>query len=208
MPPVLVHLCRNLPHLGMLSSMAEVQEGGQLDSNGSICGLNYHHLHCAKHTVHGHGALSHVYQLYRSAVYGQLREWAVKCPKKFVFFFLKRWPVCKWLPHLCFVFVKVFTGIFTAEMVLKIIALDPYYYFQTGWNIFDGVIVTLSLMELFLANLVGMSVLRSFRLVRVQTIFCCSLHEEKGAQRSFFHLFVCLFLTAESLQAGQIMAHS
>uniref|UniRef100_A0A674P1U3 Sodium channel protein n=1 Tax=Takifugu rubripes TaxID=31033 RepID=A0A674P1U3_TAKRU len=61
----------------------------------------------------------------------------------------------------------VFTCIFTAEMVLKIIALDPYYYFQTGWNIFDGIIVTLSLMELFLANVVGMSVLRSFRLLRV-----------------------------------------
>lgn len=73
----------------------------------------------------------------------------------------------KWRPCLCFGFVKVFTSIFTAEMVLKIIALDPYYYFQTGWNIFDGVIVTLSLMELFLANVVGMSVLRSFRLVRV-----------------------------------------
>uniref|UniRef100_H0YQI2 Sodium channel protein n=1 Tax=Taeniopygia guttata TaxID=59729 RepID=H0YQI2_TAEGU len=34
----------------------------------------------------------------------------------------------------------VFTGIFTAEMILKIIALDPYYYFQKPWNIFDSVI--------------------------------------------------------------------
>ncbi|NXS00296.1 SCNAA protein, partial [Oxylabes madagascariensis] len=42
----------------------------------------------------------------------------------------------------------VFTGIFTAEMILKIIALDPYYYFQQPWNIFDSVIVTLSLVEL------------------------------------------------------------
>lgn len=50
-------------------------------------------------------------------------------------------------------------------MVLKIIAMDPYYYFQEGWNIFDGIIVTLSLMEVSLANVVGMSVLRSFRLV-------------------------------------------
>lgn len=74
--------------------------------------------------------------------------------------------------------MQVFTGIFTAEMVLKIIALDPYYYFQTGWNIFDGIIVTLSLMELSLARVGGMSVLRSFRLVRVQNIFWCSLHEE------------------------------
>uniref|UniRef100_A0A8C8JFG3 Sodium channel protein n=1 Tax=Oncorhynchus tshawytscha TaxID=74940 RepID=A0A8C8JFG3_ONCTS len=61
----------------------------------------------------------------------------------------------------------VFTGIFTAEMCFKIIALDPYIYFQEGWNIFDGVIVSLSLMELGLANVSGMSVLRSFRLLRV-----------------------------------------
>ncbi|XP_030065161.1 sodium channel protein type 2 subunit alpha isoform X11 [Microcaecilia unicolor] len=62
---------------------------------------------------------------------------------------------------------QVFTGIFTAEMVFKLIALDPYYYFQEGWNIFDGIIVSLSLMELGLANVEGLSVLRSFRLLRV-----------------------------------------
>ncbi|KAG7255687.1 LOW QUALITY PROTEIN: hypothetical protein CRUP_031628, partial [Coryphaenoides rupestris] len=61
----------------------------------------------------------------------------------------------------------VFTGIFTAEMCFKIIALDPYYYFQEGWNIFDAIIVSLSLMELGLANVEGLSVLRSFRLLRV-----------------------------------------
>ncbi|CAG04966.1 unnamed protein product, partial [Tetraodon nigroviridis] len=63
--------------------------------------------------------------------------------------------------------LSVFTGIFTAEMCLKIIALHPYYYFQEGWNIFDGIIVSLSLMELGLANVEGLSVLRSFRLLRV-----------------------------------------
>nr|XP_020477520.1 sodium channel protein type 2 subunit alpha-like isoform X1 [Monopterus albus] len=62
---------------------------------------------------------------------------------------------------------QVFSGIFTAEMVLKIIALDPYYYFQTGWNIFDSIIVSLSLMELGLSDVEGLSVLRSFRLLRV-----------------------------------------
>ncbi|XP_039188145.1 sodium channel protein type 1 subunit alpha isoform X5 [Crotalus tigris] len=61
----------------------------------------------------------------------------------------------------------VFTGIFTAEMFLKLVAKDPYYYFQEGWNIFDGFIVTLSLVELGLANVEGLSVLRSFRLLRV-----------------------------------------
>ncbi|XP_073739126.1 sodium channel protein type 9 subunit alpha isoform X3 [Callorhinus ursinus] len=61
----------------------------------------------------------------------------------------------------------VFTGIFAAEMVLKLIAMDPYEYFQIGWNIFDSLIVTLSLVELFLADVEGLSVLRSFRLLRV-----------------------------------------
>uniref|UniRef100_A0A8C9VM10 Sodium channel protein n=1 Tax=Scleropages formosus TaxID=113540 RepID=A0A8C9VM10_SCLFO len=61
----------------------------------------------------------------------------------------------------------VFTGIFTAEMFAKLVAMDPYYYFQEGWNIFDGFIVTLSLMELGLADVEGLSVLRSFRLLRV-----------------------------------------
>lgn len=75
--------------------------------------------------------------------------------------------------------VQVFTGIFTAEMCLKVIALDPYYYFQEGWNIFDGIIVSLSLMELGLANVEGLSVLRSFRLVRKTFIVyteICSLN--------------------------------
>nr|XP_033965373.1 sodium channel, voltage-gated, type I-like, alpha isoform X3 [Pseudochaenichthys georgianus] len=61
----------------------------------------------------------------------------------------------------------IFTSIFTAEMVFKIIAMDPYYYFQEKWNIFDSIIVSLSLMELGLENVNGMSVLRSFRLMRV-----------------------------------------
>uniref|UniRef100_A0A671XGQ0 Sodium channel protein n=1 Tax=Sparus aurata TaxID=8175 RepID=A0A671XGQ0_SPAAU len=61
----------------------------------------------------------------------------------------------------------VFTVIFTAEMVFKIIALDPYYYFQKGWNIFDAIIVSLSLLEFCMSNSGSMSVLRSFRLLRV-----------------------------------------
>uniref|UniRef100_A0AAZ3QCC1 Sodium channel protein n=1 Tax=Oncorhynchus tshawytscha TaxID=74940 RepID=A0AAZ3QCC1_ONCTS len=55
----------------------------------------------------------------------------------------------------------------SVSMCFKLIALDPYYYFQQGWNIFDGIIVSLSLMELGLANVEGLSVLRSFRLLRV-----------------------------------------
>lgn len=95
--------------------------------------------------------------------------------------------------------IKVFTSIFTAEMVLKIIALDPYYYFQEGWNIFDGIIVSLSLMELCLENVVGMSVLRSFRLVSL----CVSLTIYSGTFSVRKHVeLMCFLFTAESIQVG------
>ncbi len=58
-----------------------------------------------------------------------------------------------------------FTSIFTAECVLKIIAMTPAKFFKIGWNVFDLLIVTVSLIELGLANVRGLSVLRSFRLV-------------------------------------------
>lgn len=50
---------------------------------------------------------------------------------------------------------------------MKLIAMSPKYYFQEGWNIFDFIIVALSLLELGLEGVQGLSVLRSFRLLRV-----------------------------------------
>lgn len=48
---------------------------------------------------------------------------------------------------------------------MKLCAMSPKYYFQVGWNIFDFIIVALSLVELGLEGVQGLSVLRSFRLV-------------------------------------------
>nr|XP_055050450.1 sodium channel protein type 4 subunit alpha B isoform X1 [Misgurnus anguillicaudatus] len=84
-----------------------------------------------------------------------------------MFMAMEHYPMTPEFEYMLTVGNLVFTGIFTAEMVLKLIALDPYYYFQVGWNIFDSIIVTMSLVELGLANVQGLSVLRSFRLMRV-----------------------------------------
>ncbi|CAN9505056.1 unnamed protein product [Ophioblennius macclurei] len=84
-----------------------------------------------------------------------------------VFMAMEHYPMTEEFENLLSVGNLVFTGIFTAEMVLKLLAMDPYYYFQVGWNIFDSIIVTMSLVELGLANVQGLSVLRSFRLMRV-----------------------------------------
>ncbi|KAM8933347.1 sodium channel protein type 2 subunit alpha-like isoform 2-T2 [Pelodytes ibericus] len=84
-----------------------------------------------------------------------------------LFMAMEHYPISQEFSDVLNVGNLVFTGIFTAEMVFKLIALDPYYYFQVGWNIFDGIIVSLSLMELGLSDVEGLSVLRSFRLLRV-----------------------------------------
>ncbi|XP_032685147.1 sodium channel protein para isoform X40 [Odontomachus brunneus] len=60
-----------------------------------------------------------------------------------------------------------FTATFGIEATLKLIAMSPKFYFQEGWNIFDFIIVVLSLVELGLEGVQGLSVLRSFRLLRV-----------------------------------------
>ncbi|XP_059198402.1 sodium channel, voltage-gated, type I-like, alpha [Centropristis striata] len=84
-----------------------------------------------------------------------------------LFMAMEHYPMNEDFSCMLYVGNVVFTCIFTAEMVFKVIAMDPYHYFQERWNIFDGIIVTLSLMEFGLAGMGGMSVLRSFRLLRV-----------------------------------------
>uniref|UniRef100_A0A8C6FWT1 Sodium channel protein n=1 Tax=Moschus moschiferus TaxID=68415 RepID=A0A8C6FWT1_MOSMO len=65
----------------------------------------------------------------------------------------------------------VFTGIFMAEMCLKIIALDPYHYFRRGWNIFDSVVALLSLADVILNHIGSGKSSISFRSLRVLRVF-------------------------------------
>ncbi|KAJ4441071.1 hypothetical protein ANN_10921 [Periplaneta americana] len=72
---------------------------------------------------------------------------------------------CSCAHGICGVLRRVFfTATFAIEATLKLIAMSPKYYFQEGWNIFDFIIVALSLLELGLEGVQGLSVLRSFRL--------------------------------------------
>jgi voltage-gated sodium channel len=64
--------------------------------------------------------------------------------------------------------------------MLKLIAMSPKYYFQEGWNIFDFIIVALSLLELGLEGVQGLSVLRSFRLVSKVLVVSSHLREVRN----------------------------
>ena len=61
----------------------------------------------------------------------------------------------------------VFTCLFAVEMILKIIAEGCLPYIKNAYNIFDGCIVVMSVVELQGHQNSGLSVLRTFRLLRV-----------------------------------------
>ncbi|XP_032125359.1 voltage-dependent T-type calcium channel subunit alpha-1H isoform X4 [Sapajus apella] len=61
----------------------------------------------------------------------------------------------------------VFTSMFALEMLLKLLACGPLGYIRSPYNIFDGVIVVISVWEIVGQADGGLSVLRTFRLLRV-----------------------------------------
>ena len=69
---------------------------------------------------------------------------------------------------------KNFTYIFTVEMLFKIYALGLSGYVRDGYNLFDGILVNLSLIDILLELIMGastgasvLSVFRTLRLLRV-----------------------------------------
>lgn len=62
--------------------------------------------------------------------------------------------------------IQVFTSIFTFECIIKLMALSKDF-FLCGWNIFDLIIVSASLVDIIFELVDGLSVLRGLRLLRV-----------------------------------------
>nr|XP_033467435.1 voltage-dependent T-type calcium channel subunit alpha-1G isoform X5 [Epinephelus lanceolatus] len=61
----------------------------------------------------------------------------------------------------------VFTSLFSLEMLLKVLVYGPFGYIKNPYNIFDGIIVVISVWEIMGQQGGGLSVLRTFRLMRV-----------------------------------------
>ncbi|XP_041033556.1 voltage-dependent T-type calcium channel subunit alpha-1I [Carcharodon carcharias] len=61
----------------------------------------------------------------------------------------------------------VFTSMFALEMILKLTAFGFFSYLRNPYNIFDGIIVIISVCEIVGQSDGGLSVLRTFRLLRV-----------------------------------------
>uniref|UniRef100_A0A8D2LVQ0 Calcium voltage-gated channel subunit alpha1 H n=1 Tax=Varanus komodoensis TaxID=61221 RepID=A0A8D2LVQ0_VARKO len=61
----------------------------------------------------------------------------------------------------------VFTSMFALEMLLKLLAFGIWDYIKNPYNIFDSIIVVISVWEIMGQSDGGLSVLRTFRLLRV-----------------------------------------
>lgn len=68
----------------------------------------------------------------------------------------------------------IFTSIYAAEAIIKLIAFGPKTYFEDSWNIFDFTIIAGSIISIFalmngsMSNLKGgLTVIRSFRILRI-----------------------------------------
>ncbi len=68
----------------------------------------------------------------------------------------------------------VFTFVFALEMLLKVIAVGMFYgteaYFTSGWNIMDGLLVTVSIVDI-LMSLLSSGSPRIFGILRVIRLF-------------------------------------
>lgn len=88
---------------------------------------------------------------------------------------------------------QVFTSIFTFECIVKLMALSKDF-FLCGWNIFDLIIVSASLVDIIFELVDGLSVLRGLRLVFA---FAYDLHT---------HFKPILFdIKASSAEAGSVV---
>ncbi|NXA13879.1 SCN2A protein, partial [Sapayoa aenigma] len=89
----------------------------------------------------------------------------------------------------------VFIVLFTGECVLKLISLR-HYYFTIGWNIFDFVVVILSIVGMFLAEMiekyfVSPTLFRVIRLARIGRILRL-IKGAKGIRTLLFALMMSL----------------
>ena len=59
MPSLLVKVRQEIPDMGLLLLVADDEGVGEVHGDGSFPGSRHHHLHRAKHPLHGPGALPH-----------------------------------------------------------------------------------------------------------------------------------------------------
>uniref|UniRef100_UPI0037E91EBE sodium channel protein type 4 subunit alpha B-like n=1 Tax=Semicossyphus pulcher TaxID=241346 RepID=UPI0037E91EBE len=112
-----------------------------------------------------------------------------------VFMAVEHYPMTEQFEKVLSISEQVFTFIFLAEMVLRLVAMDPYGYFQVGWNIFDSIIVGISLAVLMLdVTPRSLLLMRVFRLARWWPSFHLLLKFVWSSLRALRNLILVLLI--------------
>lgn len=69
-------------------------------------------------------------------------------------------------PYLFLFSTQVFTALFAAEIVFRLVAMGPMAFIRSRWNVFDTTVVSGSLLGYFYKSAEGLSIFRTLRLVR------------------------------------------
>ncbi|XP_049600444.1 sodium channel protein type 4 subunit alpha B [Syngnathus scovelli] len=83
------------------------------------------------------------------------------------FMAMEHFPLTYQFEEMLSIAALVFTMIFAVEVALRFLATGPYFFFQVGWNIFDMVIAVITVLELGLMFISGLSFLRLVCVMRV-----------------------------------------
>lgn len=73
--------------------------------------------------------------------------------------------------HVFYVFEWFFNSIFTVELIVNLYANFFFHFWKDLWNVFDFIIVAISVTSMVTTNLPGIGVLRLFRAFRVFRLF-------------------------------------
>lgn len=99
---------------------------------------------------------------------------------------------------------QVFTSIFTLECFLKVLALSKDF-FACGWNIFDLIIVSASLLDLIFELVDGLSVLRGLRLVSDIHVFLIIIYKTIGFMYLIHHFQLRVLKLAQSWTTMKVL---
>ena len=159
-PGPFAQVAGHLLRVGLLALLGQVPEAHQPFRLRRVHRALHHAVHRRQHALHGTRSPRDERGDEPGPQNGQLRT--------SLFFLLSSIPslLIPSVPN-----IQFFTATFAIEAFFKLIAISPKFYFKEGWNIFDFIIVFLSLLELGLEGVSGLSVLRSFRLVRLFFFF-------------------------------------
>ncbi|XP_055365944.1 sodium channel protein type 4 subunit alpha B-like [Betta splendens] len=112
-----------------------------------------------------------------------------------IIFSMNHYPMTMTFEYKLILAELVFTVIFQVEVILRVLASDPYGYFKVGWNVFDFILFVISIITNFIVSYIYLSpVVRVFRLGRWWPSFNLWMKVVWSSMKALRNLTLILFI--------------